>query len=299
MLTTMSRRALDAEIDRLYQLPLDEFTAARNALAKTAGGDAADVRALVKPPIAAWAVNQLHWKDRDVWDALIAAAENVRRAHKAVLAGRAGDVRAANKVHEDAIETAVKATLALLSKAGHPVTDATRQTIGTTIRALPGTEPPGRLTAAVQPAGFEMLAGLSIAGAPARPAKQPPAHVEPSAKPAVSRSKADSQALILARQAVAAAAQAIRDAEHAIKREEFEIARATREEERAAKGVEGAREALKRAKDDLERAEEAASTATAQREAAGKREREAQKALADARRRSDAAASQLKRIEKS
>ena len=143
MLTTMSRRALDAEIDRLYQLPLDEFTAARNALAKTAGGDAADVRALVKPPIAAWAVNQLHWKDRDVWDALIAAAENVRRAHKAVLAGRAGDVRAANKVHEDAIETAVKATLALLSKAGHPVTDATRQTIGTTIRALPGTRAAG------------------------------------------------------------------------------------------------------------------------------------------------------------
>ena len=50
----------------------------------------------------------MYWKDRETWDALIAAAENARRAHKAVLAGRAGDVRAANKVHDDAIEAAVR-----------------------------------------------------------------------------------------------------------------------------------------------------------------------------------------------
>src|SRR6516162_4230528 len=41
---------LDAEIDGLYQLPLEEFTAARTALAKSLKGDAArDVRALKKP----------------------------------------------------------------------------------------------------------------------------------------------------------------------------------------------------------------------------------------------------------
>ena len=74
----MGPRALDSEIDRLYQLPLDEFTSARNALAKTAGPDAARIRALVKPPIAAWAVNQLYWKKRNVWDDLIAASENAR-----------------------------------------------------------------------------------------------------------------------------------------------------------------------------------------------------------------------------
>ena len=33
----MASPSLDTEIDRLYQLPLDEFTAARNALAKEAG----------------------------------------------------------------------------------------------------------------------------------------------------------------------------------------------------------------------------------------------------------------------
>ena len=38
------------QIDRLYQLPLDEFTAARNALAKEAGAAGAQIRTLQKPP---------------------------------------------------------------------------------------------------------------------------------------------------------------------------------------------------------------------------------------------------------
>ena len=116
MLNAMASRGLEPEIDRLYQLPLEEFTPARNALAKTAGAEAARVKALSKPPVAAWAVNQLHWRKGEIWNALVAAAENARRAHRAVLAGKAGDVRAANKVHDDAVEKALKATLALLAE---------------------------------------------------------------------------------------------------------------------------------------------------------------------------------------
>src|SRR5579859_5053975 len=86
----MPSRLLEAEIDRLYQLPLDEFTAARNALAKGAGGDAGRVRALGKPSVPAWIVNQLFWRDRQTWDALIAAAENARKVNRAVLAGKSG-----------------------------------------------------------------------------------------------------------------------------------------------------------------------------------------------------------------
>jgi hypothetical protein len=104
----MDQRALEREIDQLYQLPPGEFTAARNALAKRAGNGAASVRALAKPSIAAWAINQLYWQRRDTWDALIAAAEEARRAHKSVLSGRAADIRAAGKVHEDAIESALR-----------------------------------------------------------------------------------------------------------------------------------------------------------------------------------------------
>ena len=62
----MAARKIESEIDRLYQLAPDEFTAARNALAKSAGPDAAAVKRLTKPPIAAWAVNQVYWQHRDV-----------------------------------------------------------------------------------------------------------------------------------------------------------------------------------------------------------------------------------------
>jgi hypothetical protein len=293
----MAPRALDAQIDRLYQLPLDQFTGERNALAKTAGQDAARVRALVKPPIAAWAVNQLYWQKRDVWDALVAAAENARRAHKAVLAGRSGDVRSANQVHDEAVEAAVKATLALLADTDNPATDATKQAITTTIRALPGDEPPGRLTRTLQPGGFEMLAGLSVApGTGARPSK--PAATRESATASPSRPKGDAKALTQAREAAAAASRALRDAEHAARREEFEIARTTREEERAEKTLDQAREALAQAKSELERAEAARTAAARAREAAEARARDAERALQAARGRADAAAKELKKIEK-
>ena len=133
----MASRALDPQIDRLYQLPLDEFTAARNALAKEAGPDAASVRSLSKPPVAAWAVNQLFWHNRKVWDELIGAADKARQAHKAVLSGKTGDVRSLTAAHNEAIEAALKTTIDLLTEAGHPETDSTRQAIVTTLRALP------------------------------------------------------------------------------------------------------------------------------------------------------------------
>jgi len=54
----------DERVDRLYALPLDEFTAERNALAKElrkeGDRDSADaVKALKKPSVEAWTVNQL------------------------------------------------------------------------------------------------------------------------------------------------------------------------------------------------------------------------------------------------
>ena len=80
---------LDAELDRLFQLPLNEFTPERNALAKRAGSEGGGIKALTKPPVAAWAVNQLFFKDRDRYDALVEAANELRRTHKAVLEGKA------------------------------------------------------------------------------------------------------------------------------------------------------------------------------------------------------------------
>ena len=71
-------KSTDSDIDALFQLPPGEFTAARNALASRLkkGGHADEaeaVKALPKPSVSAWAVNQLFWKHRKPFDRLMAA----------------------------------------------------------------------------------------------------------------------------------------------------------------------------------------------------------------------------------
>ena len=81
-------------IDALFQLPPDKFTAARNELAarlKAAGKDdeAARVKGLARPPVSAWVVNQLFWKKRKSFDRLMTTGERLRKAQASQLAGTA------------------------------------------------------------------------------------------------------------------------------------------------------------------------------------------------------------------
>ena len=287
----MASRRLQTDIDRLYQLPLDQFTAARNALARTAGDEAADVRQLPKPSITAWAVNQLHWQQRDLYDAVIAASIALRKTHQSILGGRRSDLREPSRAHEDAVDAALRGILAILEEAGHPATDATRQGILTTLRALPTNDTPGRLAEALQPGGFEMLQGLSIAGskgairakaAPSRldTARRDGGKVGAKTKAAPPDPKLEAQR--------AETARVLREAEQAARREEFETMRATRDSEKSVKQLERAREALKTAQQGLEEAEKAAAEAKDQREAAEKRAKEAGRVLDAARRAHDA-----------
>jgi hypothetical protein len=83
---------LEEEIDRLYGMPLDEFVARRDEVAKTLRreGDrepAERVRALRKPTAGAWALNQAVRRRRRETDALLAAGERLRAAHEALLSG--------------------------------------------------------------------------------------------------------------------------------------------------------------------------------------------------------------------
>jgi hypothetical protein len=279
---------LEPEIDRLYQLPLDEFTGARNALAKSAGKHGAQIRGLRKPPVAAWAINQLYWRQREVYTSLIDAARAMRAVHAAVLSGKPGDLRSARHAHETALQAVLEAALRVLVEAGHPVTDATRQAIATTLRALPADEPPGRLTRTLEPVGFEMLTGISVRAKP--PAKTPAAGVppreasqttEPRATP-VEKSAAPQKAVARAHEALAAATRAVREAEKTARREELEATRAARQAEEAARAVDAAREALESARRALADGERA-------RETAERRSRQAGEALAAARRRAEAA----------
>jgi hypothetical protein len=65
-----------SDVDALYALPLDEFTAARNELAKREPS----AKALKKPSRAAWVVNQLARTRRDELDALVDAGDRLRKA---------------------------------------------------------------------------------------------------------------------------------------------------------------------------------------------------------------------------
>lgn len=285
----MASRRLDTEIDRLYQLPLDEFTAARNALAKASGKDATEVRQLAKPPLAAWAINQLYWKKPDIYEALTKASLALRQTHKTILAGRRVDLREPTREHEEAVDAALKATLAILQGAGHPATDTTRHAAQTTLRALPSSEPPGRLTEILQPGGFEMLQGLSIAGSQgvlkakaetinleaARSAATKPAR----AKPEISREEAAG-----AEARRAEATKALKEAEQAARREEFEATRTAREAERATRQLERARQALQSAEQILQEAEDAMTAAGQRRDQAAQRAKDSERALEAARR---------------
>src|SRR6187399_3045483 len=98
---------LQAQIDDLYGLPLDEFTKARNALAKTLDGrERQAVASLVKPSLAMWVINHLYWHNKPTYQALVDASEKLRAAHRAALSGRATDTRKAGELHKTTLENA-------------------------------------------------------------------------------------------------------------------------------------------------------------------------------------------------
>ena len=95
---------LDADIDQLYGVPLDEFVRGRDELAKRlrreGERDAAErVKALRKPTTGAWALNQAVRRRRRETGELLAAGERLRTAHEALLSG--GDPAALREAMQD------------------------------------------------------------------------------------------------------------------------------------------------------------------------------------------------------
>ena len=150
----------DERIDELYQAPLEEFTAARNALSKETG-DAA-IKKLEKPSLPAWAVNQLYWRERKLYDEVIKTSTQVRTAHKNMLAGKKADVRAAEVFHAEAMRKAKDAIRRILEAAGNTASDAVMTPVTETLDALPTTDEPGRLARPLRRTGFEALRGVTI-----------------------------------------------------------------------------------------------------------------------------------------
>jgi hypothetical protein len=251
--------SLDDQIDRLFAGPLAGFTAARNTLAKSLkGDDAARVKALTKPAIVAWAVNQVYWHARPIFDRLIESGRRLRKAQVAALEGKAADVRGATAAHRDALAAAAKEAERLAAAHGsHPPPDAVTRTLEA-LSLAPDAHAPGRLTEPLQPAGFEALAGLSPAGSrgaahAAHTGGGTAAHAKPES-PARARAAAAAEARRAAEEEKEQEAEA-RRREADIRKAEAALARAQAAERRAHEAwldaqreVDEARQALTRSR---------------------------------------------------
>ena len=163
--------AVTKTIDELFQLPLPEFTAARNALAsqlKKSGSAelATRVKGLSKPSVSAWTVNQLFWRHRKAFDRLMKSGEAFRHAQAAQLAGKSADLRAALEARREVLAELSRLAASILGGAGHAPSPETMRRVTTTLEALstysgaPGSPAPGQLVDDVDPPGFETLAAL-------------------------------------------------------------------------------------------------------------------------------------------
>jgi DNA repair exonuclease SbcCD ATPase subunit len=205
---------MDDEVAALYRVPLGEFTAARNALAKQRGSAGAGVRALEKPQAAAWAVNQLFWERRAAYDAVIDAARMMRAAHARMLSGRKADVAQADTAHRDAMRAATRVIRELAKAAGESLSPATLDAVSETLRALPSDDPPGRLTRPLKPLGFEALLTVNVQGPESR-VQGPGSRVRgPGSVKKEAAARAAKQKLL--RKALRAAEAAERDADSAL-----------------------------------------------------------------------------------
>lgn len=120
--------------DDLYEVPPDEFVAARNALAKQLRADgrkdeAAVVAKLRRPSVGAWALNQVARSSPDVVDAAIAAGAQLRAATEATVAGKPGELRAATAAERAAANAVVKAAAKHLGARADALTPALLATL--------------------------------------------------------------------------------------------------------------------------------------------------------------------------
>lgn len=161
--------ALEAELDSLFRLPPAEVVAARNSFAarwKKSGDKegAARIAAVKRPTPAAWAINQVHFRE----PALLArASENAAklRALHAVdgVEGRqlAAAVEAVRSATQAIVDAAVRFCEGARMTGGAPQ----ERKIYTSVQSwLSGTadEEPGRMTHDVEASGFDAIGSVGL-----------------------------------------------------------------------------------------------------------------------------------------
>ena len=242
---------VEAAIDRLYQLPLDQFTLARKALAKELKQPG--IKDLEKPTVPAWGVNQLYWQDRATYDRLAKASQRLRGEHRKLLSGKTAGVREAEQEHREAIREASEKIRVILQEGGQALSPATLTALQETLEALPSDDAPGRLTRPLKRLGFEALSGIAIK--PDLRIVRPPAGKAAPAKESSSGAATHDKA------------SRARERQLAEQREQEERERKERQRQ-AERELKTAEAAMLRAEEDVKKAEKALAASRVKRDEA-------------------------------
>jgi len=175
----------DERIDALFAGPAEGFVAARDALVKElkAQGEkdlAAEVKALRRPTVAAWAVNQVARTAKKDVAQLLQIGDRLRDAHDALLEGR-GDagIRDATAERRKLVAKLTKRAVALLGAGGDAQAEAITHTFDAAVAdpeaGMAVRE--GRLSKELEaPSGFG--GGLIFGSAPITPSSARPRREE-------------------------------------------------------------------------------------------------------------------------
>jgi DNA-binding phage protein len=209
--------AADEIADRLYALPIEEFTSARNDAAtelRNAGrrDEADEVKALRKPTSAAAAVNRLVREHGDQVEEYLAAAAALRDAQ---FAGK-GDVAAATKLERETLDRLVDLASAEVRQTlqAAAVDDAAAEELRR-----------GRLERELEPRGF----GTLLSHAKRAPAKPKPAKPKPDDRAARAKLQQAKDALTAARSEERQARRQWEEAQGIVARAEAAVEKAQRE----------------------------------------------------------------------
>ena len=263
------RNPVDETAEELYGLPPAEFTRARDERAKELrkSGDreaAGAVKALRKPTVAAWAVNQLARQRGKELGRLLKAGEALRAAQEKLLAG--GDRSAFQKAaaaERELVAELTGATREIVSEAGERAGAGLDEKVSATLHAAALDEDTaeelrdGRLTREREAIGG--FGGLSPGAAPPPRRSAPAKQRKPKKKDAAPKAAADD----------------------ARKRERLAAART--DERHARRELEAAAKALQHAETRAEAAEAHAADAVERAKVAAERLMEARRAQSAAK----------------
>src|SRR5216684_6529057 len=261
----------DDSADPLFAVPPEKFVAARNELVSKlqASGNrkaASEIKALGRPSVAVWTINQLSRRQPEKVAALLEAGKRLRTSQGSLGGGpdSADELRASAHAERQALRDLIRAAGDILSEADRKNSSALLGRIESTLHAIATGSGDfgellraGRLTKEVEPEGFPSPGGtFSIS-----PAPRPPGPGKAAGKAQQREGETARAELKAAQRAVNAQAASLRKAEQKaqqladrVQRAQFAADKARMDADKAKAEVLALRKELEDAQQRIERA---------------------------------------------